>query len=303
MENYPIENIYQQVPVLAIVGLTNTLLNENSPEPRLQSPIIEPNLNSPLTSIKGQLIQYFTEQNKLNAWDVFKKNVGFFHSIFFERNRLIRPRKTSTDPNVHSELSPLNPSSPLYPKGIITTLWIQKYTSQIPCTMLFFTDMYEYNINDQSGMQERDYDRLITTEIIERKKNCQERGIKLVVIVMIKYHETELSRIDEKVNLYRKTCGLDAKNTIFVLPYGSNPVELITNIKKTIYEPSVNYYRELNRRIKKKKSKHVPTNALFSPGSVQATDGSMSISGWNVRYDLKSAFIAEFRQDMDIAIK
>jgi len=85
MENYPIENIYQQVPVLAIVGLTNTLLNENSPEPRLQSPIVEPNLNSPLTSVKSQLIQYFTEQNKLNAWDVFRKNVGFFHTIFFER--------------------------------------------------------------------------------------------------------------------------------------------------------------------------------------------------------------------------
>jgi len=32
-------------------------------------------------------------------------------------------------------------------------------------------------------------------------------------------------------------------------------------------------------------------------------DGTLSVSGWNVRYDLKSGFIAEFRQDMDIAIK
>ncbi|ORX82554.1 hypothetical protein BCR32DRAFT_267562 [Anaeromyces robustus] len=303
MENYPFDSIYQQVPVLAVVGLTNTLLNENSTEPRLQSQILEPNLNSPLTSIKGQLIQYFTEQNKLNAWDVFRKNIGFFHAIFFERDRLIRPRKINTNPNVHSEISPLNPNSPLYPKGIMTTLWVQKYTTQIPCTMLLFTDMYEYNVNDQSGIQERDYDKLITSEIIERKKNCQERGIKLVVIVMIKYHETELSRIDEKVSFYRKTCNLDAKNTIFVLPYGSNPVELLTSIKKTIYEPSVNYYRELNRRIKKKKSKHVPSNPIFSPGTLPLQDGSLSLSGWNVRYDLKSAFIAEFRQDMDIAIK
>jgi len=35
--------------------------------------------------------------------------------------------------------------------------------------MMLFTDMYEYNVNDQSGIQERDYDKLITTEIIERK--------------------------------------------------------------------------------------------------------------------------------------
>lgn len=303
MENYPIENIYQQVPVMAVVGLTNDLLNENSSEPRLQSPIAEPSLNSPLSPIKNQLLQYFIEQNKLNAWDAFRKNIGFFHTIFFERNRLIKPRKTTTDPNIHSELSPLNPNSPLYPKGILTTLWIQKYTSQIPCSMMLFTDMYEYNVNDQSGIQERDYDKLITTEIIERKKNCQERGIKLIIVVIIKYHETELSRIDEKVNFYRKTCGLDAKNTIFVLPYGSNPIELIANIKKTIYEPSINYYRELNRRIKKKKSKHVPSNAIFSTAAPPLPDNTLNISGWNVRYDLKSAFIAEFRQDMDIAIK
>jgi len=303
MENYPLEYIYQQVPVIAVVGLTNTLLNENSTEPRLQSQILEANLDSPLTSIKGQIIQYFTEQNNFNAWDVYKKNIGFFHTIFFERDRLIRPHKNTTDPNVHSEISPLNPNSPLYPKGIMSSLWIQKYTSQIPCTMILFTDMFEYNVNDQSGMQEKDYDKIITNEIIERKKNCQERGIKLIVIVLIKYNETELSRIDEKVNFYRKTCGLDAKNTIFVIPYGSNPIELISNIKKTIYEPSINYYRELNRRIKKKKSKHVPSNPLFSTASTPMPDGTLSVSGWNVRYDLKSGFIAEFRQDMDIAIK
>ncbi|ORY80073.1 hypothetical protein LY90DRAFT_38608 [Neocallimastix californiae] len=169
MENYPLEYIYQQVPVIAVVGLTNTLLNENSTEPRLQSQILEANLDSPLTSIKGQIIQYFTEQNNFNAWDVYKKNIGFFHTIFFERDRLIRPHKNTTDPNVHSEISPLNPNSPLYPKGIMSSLWIQKYTSQIPCTMILFTDMFEYNVNDQSGMQEKDYDKIITNEIIERK--------------------------------------------------------------------------------------------------------------------------------------
>jgi len=70
---------------MAVVGLTNDLLNENSSEPRLQSPIAEPSLNSPLSPIKNQLLQYFIEQNKLNAWDAFRKNIGFFHTIFFER--------------------------------------------------------------------------------------------------------------------------------------------------------------------------------------------------------------------------
>jgi len=51
----------------------------------------------------------------------------------------------------------------------MSSLWIQKYTSQIPCTMILFTDMFEYNVNDQSGMQEKDYDKIITNEIIERK--------------------------------------------------------------------------------------------------------------------------------------
>lgn len=51
----------------------------------------------------------------------------------------------------------------------MTSLWIKKYTTQIPCTMILFTDMYEYNINDQSGIEEKDYDKMITNEIIERK--------------------------------------------------------------------------------------------------------------------------------------
>ncbi len=80
-------------------------------------------------------------------------------------------------------------------------------------------------------------------------------------------------------------------------------IYFLKSIKKTIYEPSVNYYRELNRRIKKKKSKHVPSNAIFSTSAPLLPDNTLNISGWNVRYDLKSAFIAEFRQDMDIAIK
>jgi len=52
----------------------------------------------------------------------------------------------------------------------MSSLWIQKYTSQIPCTMILFTDMFEYNVNDQSGMQEKDYDKIITNKNIKRKK-------------------------------------------------------------------------------------------------------------------------------------
>ena len=55
--------------------------------------------------------------------------------------------------DAHSPLSPFTPDSPLYPDGIMTTMWIRKHRDIIPSV---FVSLYElkseekpYNISDE----------------------------------------------------------------------------------------------------------------------------------------------------------
>lgn len=46
----------------------------------------------------------------------------------------------------HSPLSPLTPDSPLYPDGIMTTMWIRKHRDIIPA---IFVSFYELKSEDK----------------------------------------------------------------------------------------------------------------------------------------------------------
>ncbi|KAG6371998.1 hypothetical protein JVT61DRAFT_9017 [Boletus reticuloceps] len=72
------------------------------------------------------------------------------HMVFAEKEkndhfppcRLVSPE----DPayvSAHSPLSPLTPSSPLYPDGLIASIWIRKYTTFIPSVFILFLHMFE----------------------------------------------------------------------------------------------------------------------------------------------------------------
>jgi trafficking protein particle complex subunit 11 len=70
-----------------------------------------------------------------------------------QKARALGDAGSEKDKELHSPLSPLTPDSPLYPDGIMTTMWIRKHRDIIPSV---FLSMYElksektpYNISDE----------------------------------------------------------------------------------------------------------------------------------------------------------
>lgn len=98
----------------------------------------------------------------------------------------------------HSPLSPLTPSSPLYPDGLIAPIWIRKHTTLVPSVFVLFKRIYEYqrpsggtplDVPDPDHEREREAeerrrDTELAQEIAQRKKSTNERSIKLTVVLM-----------------------------------------------------------------------------------------------------------------------
>lgn len=95
-------------------------------------------------------------------------------------------------------MSPLTPSSPLYPDGIIAPIWIRKHTTLLPSVFVVFMHIFEYpqqaarsplDLPDSSGNKEREAeekrrDTELANEIAQRKKITSERNVKLTVVLM-----------------------------------------------------------------------------------------------------------------------
>ena len=78
-----------------------------------------------------------------------------------------------------------------------------------------------------------------------------------------------------------------------------------------MYEHGLNYYREHNKRIKRKKtmaaSSPIYNNTNYNSSMLidysPSTPIPLGIHGWMTRYDYKLATFAEFRQELDTALK
>jgi trafficking protein particle complex subunit 11 len=109
------------------------------------------------------------------------------------------PRKIplSPDPHgpAHSPLSPLTPTSPLHPDGLISPIWVRKHTTLVPSVFVLFIRLYEsppHHVprspldasHTDRDAEERQKDAEMSAEIASRKKSTSERGIKLTVVLM-----------------------------------------------------------------------------------------------------------------------
>jgi trafficking protein particle complex subunit 11 len=97
----------------------------------------------------------------------------------------------------HSPLSPLTPSSPLHPDGLIAPIWIRKHTTLVPAVFVLFTRLYEHpppqtprspldlpQSDPDREAEERAHDSALAAEIAGRKRNTGERGMKLTVVLI-----------------------------------------------------------------------------------------------------------------------
>ncbi|KAF3761328.1 hypothetical protein M406DRAFT_281268 [Cryphonectria parasitica EP155] len=196
---------------------------------------------------------------------------------------------------LHSPFSPLSPSSTLYPDGLIDTTWLKKHQELIPSVFLCL-----YSLTADATLATL-HDNKIKTDIGVLRNAIAQSGCKskLAVIILV----DNSSGAQERLENIRRGSGLDPKS-FFATPTGASPEELgriLDNALTTIYAQAIDYYRDHGKQARKKRGRGVAPQPTVPPTS--GTSQTLSLAGWQVRYDFKSAIWAEYRQEMDAALR
>lgn len=209
-------------------------------------------------------------------------------------------QQSSSRTVLHSPLSPLTPGSSVFPDGLIDPKWIEKHQELVPSAYLSF-----YKFTSDPNLSTL-HDNQLKTDINNIKNTFNQSGYRSRLIVGLLSEESIIQspELEERLANIRKATGLDSKTSLFFLPPKSSPVELqafVETIVSTIYPLCVEYYRDLSKHSRRKRNRGVIPPPTAPPTS--GTSQTLSSQGWNVRYDFKLGIFAEFRQEMDAAIR
>ncbi|OAX82087.1 hypothetical protein ACJ72_03562 [Emergomyces africanus] len=206
---------------------------------------------------------------------------------------------TSGSPLVlHSPISPLTPSSPTFPDGIMTPLWVMKHQKLVPAAFInffpFTTDTNMASLRDNQ----------LKIEINTLRKEWVASGYKTRFVVALLCEDGPLSEdANDRIASIRRATNLDQRS-IFILkpePSQADISDFVKTLFANLQSPSVEYYRDLSKHARRKKNRGTIPPPTAPPTS--GTSQTLPLQGWNVRYDFKLGVFAEFRQEMDAACR
>ncbi|KAF9363708.1 hypothetical protein BGX34_003510 [Mortierella sp. NVP85] len=351
MESYPPEFVLHLQPTLIITGLAPASTGHQDASNQAQTPSDNPppppprpanqdkeQANSGLEAQKAALLQAMLSRNNVSYWDNTKGLAGSLYYVVSERRGYILPptrkflQQTGQQNPMDPSFSPSSPSSPLYPDGLMTPLWIKRHRKQIPSVFIAVVDLWdresvkdsETGSNGQRTFSdkgplgvvdpmERENDVILAQELLERREpdgfDTTTFGIEDIHIESTLLNIVEDPSIEDRLNFVRKSAGLDIKNSFYVLPPSNNQEisDFAVNLQRSQYEGSMNYYKEQVKRHKKKKSNLPATTASIRPAQQQSQQQpqqqGLSVQGWMLRYEFKMGVFSECKQDIDNAIK
>ncbi|CDO69602.1 hypothetical protein BN946_scf184875.g5 [Trametes cinnabarina] len=315
MNSYPTEFLVQLAPVMYVAGL-NAQPPQPPPSDARPTPSSQPPAKQdPFTVLSLRLRDALTAQRKVAIWQPEKAKS--FQAVFVEKDVSFPPRKAvrPEDPQynaAHSPLSPLTPSSPLYPDGIIAPIWIRKHTTLLPSVFVLFTRIYESLVKPGEDdrdreAEERRHDAELSAEIAHRKKSTSERGIKLTVVLMASRRMLDDPTLDGRLTYIRRQSGLDPRAALFVLsPVSQAEIgDFVRSLQDALWEPALEYYTNHSKRVRRKRNRHsqVSYQLPISPMASTGVARPLRPEGWTVRYEFKMACFAEFRGEDQVALK
>ncbi|KAA1114414.1 hypothetical protein PGT21_007995 [Puccinia graminis f. sp. tritici] len=328
METLPNEFLSHHLPLMFFAGIepqpavqpSNPPSEEQQPRPPSKDPfeVLIENLRAVLASKPSHPSIWIPRKTPQPTSD--------YRVLLVPKSIRFPPRKTrpssvssttSTNAVSHSPLSPLSQTSPLFPDGIMTPIWIRKHRDMIPSVFVLMLKLWEppqppnHQIHTDEHHDRAEYEKFdheLIYEISERKKTTSERGIKLAVIILTSRYMLDNPQLDTRLSYIRKKSSLDTRASLFVLsPVPAHDVvNFIYTLKAELYESTIDYYREHSRRVRRKRTRSssnafAQSTSYHQPGQHVITP--LSPQGWSVRSDYKLATFAEFRQEYEVAIK
>ncbi|KAL2890781.1 glutathione transferase omega-1 [Ceratocystis lukuohia] len=317
MDAFPEASLMHNAPLLLVTGLSPTAstvklkLGDSIDGAAISIRSDMPPVSSP---VAAHLEHYLGEIDAtLPPWDNDFKDAPYrFRTIITSRTLCLPPRKApvpidgessqQTPLVLHSPFSPLSTTSRLYPDGILDNNWLRKHQDLIPSVILFFYSL----VSDPNQAQAED--NKLKTDMANIRAALSKSGHKsrLVAVLLSDAEASPLAPTDgitERLENIRKGAGLDHKAIFYVSPKNTpKEVEVAADkILTALYPTAVEYYRDLSRRSKKKRSRGLTPVPTVPPTS--GTSQTLSLAHWHVRYDLKIGIFAEFRHDMEAACK
>ncbi|KAI5922824.1 Gryzun, putative trafficking through golgi-domain-containing protein [Camillea tinctor] len=313
MDEYPLGSLDYDVPFLVVSGLTSTPTKPLLTDPSLreQGVLVRSEL-PPIDSREVKDILRFMQDSDVTSLPWSSLDSSRRHRFKIKtigRELLLPPRRARlpddleapvSAPVLHSPFSPLSPGSTLYPDGLIDTCWLQKHQQYIPSVYLCF-----YSLSSDLTLATL-HDNQLKTDINAVKNALGQSGYKsrLVVVILSDQSPNSMSQFQDRLENIKKSTGLDPKTSLFVLPTRRPKAELesaVDSVLTAIFDQAMEYYRDLGRHSRKKRGRGVAPQPTVPPTS--GTSHTLSLQGWHVRYDFKSAVFAEFRQELDVALR
>ncbi|KAK8014504.1 trafficking protein particle complex subunit 12 [Apiospora arundinis] len=296
MDDYPAGSLDHNAPLLVVSGLgtgaTKPLLSD--PDLKERGILIRSEL-PPIDGREAKAILHYIQEADATAWpwnpsETTKKYRFKIKTI--GREFLLPPRRARlpedyeaplSPPVLHSPFSPLSPGSTLYPDGLIDAKCL---TSDPSLATL--------------------HDNRLKTDINAVKHALSQSGhrCRLAVVILSDQAPGAMEPFQERLENIRRSTGLDPKTSLFVLPTKRSEAELevaADSVLSSVFTQATEYYRDLGRRVRKKRGRGIAPQPTIPPTS--GTSHTLSLQGWNVRYDFKAAVFAEFRQDMEGAVR
>ncbi|KAI1810516.1 Gryzun, putative trafficking through golgi-domain-containing protein [Poronia punctata] len=311
MDGYPSGSLDHNVPLLVVSGL-GTNANKpliDDPELRERGILVRSEL-PPIDTREAKVILRSIQDADASSlpWkprDSTKKYRFRIRTI--GREFLLPPRRAklpdgletpSSSLVLHSPFSPLSPGSTLYPDGLIDSGWLHKHQDLIPSVCLCF-----YSLTSDPTLATL-HDNQLKTDINAVKNAIAQSGYKsrLAVVILSDQSPGSMIQFQERLENIRRSTGLDPKSSLFVLPTRRTVAELemaVESVLSAVFDLALDYYRDLGRHARKKRSRGIAPQPTVPPTS--GTSHTLSLQGWNVRYDFKGGVFAEFRQEMDVA--
>ncbi|ORY61199.1 Gryzun, putative trafficking through golgi-domain-containing protein [Pseudomassariella vexata] len=311
MDKYPRGSLDHNLPLLVVSGLstgpTKPLLTD--PDLREQGVLIRSEI-PPVESREAKTILQYVQETDATHLPWHSRDVSRKHKFKIRtigREFLLPPRNARlpdefetplSPPVLHSPFSPLSPGSTLYPDGLIDTRWLEKHQDLIPSVCLCF-----YSLTSDSSLATL-HDNQLKTDINALKNALSQSGHKcrLAVVILSDQSPSSMDVFQDRLENIRKSTALDPKTSLFVLPTQRAETELesaIDSVLTALFSQATEYYRDLGRHSRKKKGRGIAPQPTIPPTS--GTSHTLSLQGWNVRYDFKAAVFSEFRQEMEVA--
>ncbi|KAK9472467.1 Gryzun, putative trafficking through golgi-domain-containing protein [Dipodascopsis tothii] len=224
-----------------------------------------------------------------------RRGAALFRTLAVGREYALPAKKDGT--RAHSPLSPLSPGSPLHPDGLMAPEWVRRYREGVPSVFVSFHRIYT---EDEDAGRKQAADAELTREINGLRRQFNERGIRFVAVVVSAKTILQSADLNDRIALLRRSTGLDAKTGLFFLPPYSlvEIASFVRDLKQCMYPFALEFYSSLLKHARRKKNRSAPPSPVGEPPVPP-----LAVPGWNVRYEYKQAVFAEFRQEIDVAIK